>query len=451
MRAVLLAAIVLAGAVVPAEASAAPALEPCRGQTLAGFKCGSVRVPFERADPSLGSLRIGFARRARTERSRPSLGTILAIEGGPGYSSTGSAGEYQALFAGLLRRRDLLLVDMRGTGFSGALRCPGSQRGKRPQRIVAACARKLGPRFASYRTQAAADDLETVRRALGIGPMLVYGDSYGTFLAQSYAFRHPAAIRALVLDSAYPVRGESAWYPSGPRTGMRSLVLACRRSPACGGDPRARLSRALRRLRSAGHSVEPLLNALWAAGYSPPRAYERINDRISELLRLPPRPYGSLAVPSGGRGSAKAYSGAAEMVFSCNDYPMLWKKAAPVADRRRQLRRAVATYPRRRFAPFLPPEVSRSSFLNYRYCLTAPPPSHLYEPPATAGARGTSAPVLVVSGEMDDVTTPTEGRYVARDFRHARQIVVRNAGHVDALYHPGRRAARAIRGFLRRR
>ena len=61
----------------------------------------------------------------------------------------------------------------------------------------------------------------------------LYGDSFGTFLGQSYAFRHPDTLRALVLDSAYPARGESAWYPSIPRTGIRSYVISCQRSPSC--------------------------------------------------------------------------------------------------------------------------------------------------------------------------------------------------------------------------
>ncbi len=440
----------------PGAAAAAVRLGNCPGATLRGFRCGHLRVPYERADPSLGTIPIGFALRRRSDRSRPRLGTIFAVEGGPGYSSTGSARDYVATFAGLLERRDLVLVDMRGTGRSRALRCHGSQAGKRkPQKVIAGCAAALGRRFFSYRTSAAADDLESVRLALGIGRISLYGDSYGTFLAQSYAFRHGGSLRSLVLDSAYPLGGESPWYPSGPRTGMRSLRLACSRSPSCDGDARGRLRRAVAKLRSGGHSPVPLLNAIWAAGYSPPKAYLQIDKRVRSLLRSAPRPYRD-AIPLAataprsprGRGSVKAYSNADEMVVSCNDYPMLWKKGASRPERRAQLKRSIARYPRRRFAPFLPAEVARSIFLAYRYCLTAPVPGPLYEPPAPPGAEAPRAPVLVVSGEMDDVTTPTEGRYAARDFPNARQLIVPDAGHVDALYYPKRRAARAIRAFL---
>jgi pimeloyl-ACP methyl ester carboxylesterase len=58
--------------------------------------------------------------------------------------------------------------------------------------------------------------------------------------------------------------------------------------------------------------------------------------------------------------------------------------------------------------------------------------------------------VLVVSGELDDVTTPSEGRTVAGFFADSRQYIVPNAGHVDALYYPNGLASERIRRFLGR-
>ena len=73
--------------------------------------------------PELGIQRVGFELYRRTDRSRPSLGTVMAQEGGPGYPSTGSRGYYLPLFRPLSDRRDLLLVDQRGTGTSDPIRC----------------------------------------------------------------------------------------------------------------------------------------------------------------------------------------------------------------------------------------------------------------------------------------------------------------------------------------
>jgi pimeloyl-ACP methyl ester carboxylesterase len=48
------------------------------------LRCGMVVVPLERADPSLGTIPITFAVREPGDRDRPALGTIFAVEGGPG-------------------------------------------------------------------------------------------------------------------------------------------------------------------------------------------------------------------------------------------------------------------------------------------------------------------------------------------------------------------------------
>ncbi|HEY8001926.1 MAG: alpha/beta hydrolase [Vicinamibacteria bacterium] len=438
----------------PADADADAKLGACpkhvRPQKL---RCGTLTVPLERADPSLGTIPIRYAVRGRSRRHRPSQGAIFAVEGGPGYGSIGSSRYYIHLFGHLLDRRELVLVDMRGTGHSRAIDCPKLQRGRGSDRGgVAQCASLLGRDYASFRTSAAADDIDSVRSALGFDRIDLYGDSYGTFLAQSYAFRHGDALRSLVLDSAYPVRGESAWYPSLWRTGIRSLRIACERSPRCHGDPAARLRRAVALLRRTPRGVGPLLDAIASSGYEPPlRSYLEIDRAVSRYLGGNRGPYKRLTDPgSSGYGNPRFYSRGDELAVSCNDYPMLWDKESGAAARRRELRAAVAAYPKRRFAPFTPREVALSASAGYLECLAWPRPSALYEPPAPPGAPPPAMPTLVISGELDDVTSPTEGRMVADDFADSRFMVVRNGGHVSSLY-GGRYPSRdRVREFLRR-
>jgi pimeloyl-ACP methyl ester carboxylesterase len=417
------------------------------------LRCGKLVVPLERADPSLGTIPIRFAVRARSHGGRPSEGTIFAVEGGPGYGSIGSARYYIHLFGRLLASRDLVLVDMRGTGHSHAIDCPELQAGRGTDAHgVAQCARLLGPSFASYRTSAAADDIDAVRAVLGIERIDLYGDSYGTFLSQSYAYRHGDALDALVLDSAYPVRGESPWYPSLTRTGIRSLSIVCRRSSRCHGDAGARLRRIVRALRRTPRGVGPLLDAIGSGGYESPRHnYLAIDRVISSYLAGNRGPYRRLTAPgSGGYGSARYYSRGDELTVSCNDYPMLWEKAASEPERRAQLAAAVREYPARAFAPFSPSEVALEAQTGYLECLRWPPPTALYEPPAPPGAPAPDAPTLVISGELDDVTSPTEGRMVANDVPNSRFMVVPNGGHVSSLY-GGRYPSRdRVRAFLRR-
>ena len=414
------------------------------------WRCGSIEVPWERADPSLGTTEIGFAVKAREQHAKPSAGAIFAVEGGPGYASTGTAGSYKRLFGTLLRRRELVLVDMRGTGRSGPLICEDLQTGRAPDWIaLPECADRLGARFEAYRTSAAADDIDDVRRALGLRRITLYGDSYGTFLAQSYAFRHGEHLNALVLDSAYPAEGEDPWYPSLIRTGIRAFSTACERSPDCSGDAGALLERLVERLRGT-RGVGGLLDALIGAAYTPPQSYLRIHRAGAALLRGDVGPWRRLTDP----GQAiyrrpRRYSRGEELVVGCNDYPMIWDKEASEPARREQLERAIRAYDKDAFPPFTPREVALSPELGYLECLTWPRPTELYESPIPDGAEPPDVPVLVVSGELDDLTTPWEGRVVADQFPQGRQFVAPNVGHVHALYYAGGDAAMEIRDFLR--
>ena len=441
------------------DAGASPAramLHPCEPAitiaTGGHWRCGEIEVPFERTDPSYGTLRIGFAVRRRNQPQLPSKGAIFAQEGGPGYSSIGTANSYTKLLGSLLDRREMVLVDMRGTGRSQPIRCPDVQLGRAPNWIGASeCARRLGRRFVSYRTAAAADDLDDVRRALGLDKITLYGDSYGTFFGQSYAFRHGEHLNALVLDSAYPAYGEDPWYPSLVQLGNRAMSIACRRVASCHGDAGKRLEKLVQYLRDHQLSVGPLIDAQEAATYGTPQSYVDIDEAGQELLDGNPKPYKRLtrSRPHGYR-EIRNFNHAQEFVVSCNDYPMIWDKQSPEPERREELEQAIRDYDQDAFLPFTPREVALSSEIGYLYCLTWPPLTDVYEPAVDPKTdTPTKAPVLVVSGELDDLTTPVEGKTVAGFFPNARQYIARNAGHVASLYDSHSPAAQRIRGFLR--
>ena len=424
-----------------------------RRPKIYGFLCGEIEVPFERADNSYGTTEIGFAYRERGDRSKPSLGPIFAVEGGPGYSSSGTASAYRHLLGPLLRRHELVLVDMRGTGHSGPIDCPDVQQNRAPEWIaVSDCAARLGKRFVSYRTSAAADDINDVRRALGYETIALYGDSYGTFLGQSYAYRHGETLDALVLDGAYPAFGEDPWYPSLIRTGNRALAIACERSPRCEGDARARLRQAVDHLRERHISVGPLIDAIQGGAYGPPHAYLVIDAVLRRMLSGNRSSYDRLTTgPEAGFHRILKYNRPSELVVGCNDYPMIWDRDASEPERRRQLEQAIREYDPKAFPPFTPREVALSAEVGYLECLTWPPPSDVYEPAVDPDTdEPTKAPVLVVSGELDDLTTAWEGRQVAKEFPDSRLYVAPNAGHVNSLYYTNGAAAQEIREFLAR-
>ena len=328
---------------------------------------------------------------------------------------------------------------------------PGSPARLRPHALaLASCAERLGKRFISYRIAAAADDIDWVRQALGYEEFALYGDSYGTFLGQSYAYRHGDKLEALVLDSAYPTFGESAWYPSLPKTGVRMIQVACDRSPHCKGDARARLARGAEVLRHHARTTLQLISALIGSAYSP-ASYVKVDQAMKALIKGRQGPWQDLTKHTGnpGSGSEEAYSRVGEMAVSCNDYPL--------SGTRRPRKRSVAPSSKKRSAT-IPSGTSSRRSLRARSPTRRdelpvlhqwPPPTDLYEPPADPETQEpTEAPVLVVSGEFDDLTTAHEGKVVADLFPDSEHFIARNAGHVDALYASNGAAAREIRHFL---
>ena len=98
----------------------------------------SIRVPLDRDHPGLGKLTVRYAVVRHTDRSQPPLEPIVAFEGGPGYGSIGSASTYLFMLGKLHRRHDMIVMDQRGTGSSGAIDCPALQAGIPPYAAAAA-------------------------------------------------------------------------------------------------------------------------------------------------------------------------------------------------------------------------------------------------------------------------------------------------------------------------
>ncbi|HET8754391.1 MAG TPA: hypothetical protein VFM58_00180 [Solirubrobacteraceae bacterium] len=103
MRKALLAAPVISAVAAPA-ASSAPRLtfHPC-ADAPERARCGTVRVPLDRAAPA-ERIRIQFERYRHRDRSRRRLGTIVAVEGSPDEPFT-LANEYGSAFEAVVCMR----------------------------------------------------------------------------------------------------------------------------------------------------------------------------------------------------------------------------------------------------------------------------------------------------------------------------------------------------------
>ncbi|HEY3908700.1 MAG TPA: alpha/beta fold hydrolase [Stellaceae bacterium] len=259
-----------------AAPAAAFAQRPCELSNVspegaARIRCGTVSVPRNYNNIGAGWFKLAVV--VIKSAQQPSLpDPVVYISGGPGGPLTVYAG-YQAKHP-YAPRRDLILVDQRGTGRSEPKLCPDLYHKlvdadiavaedatpvtlARRRKVFAACrdeATGRGFDLGDFGTRVTVEDFERVRHALGVERWNVYGESYGTTVAMTLAASHPQHVRSVVLDSVFPPdpmplrsavaggaldaffaycaqqRGCSAFFPNLKRT-YRKTLDRLRRAP----------------------------------------------------------------------------------------------------------------------------------------------------------------------------------------------------------------------------
>ncbi len=194
-------------------------VDPATGAQFT-VECGSVDVPktYDGADAGTLSIAVTRARGASTPGTAPSL---LVLRGFPGaVPATSVAAVAGSLPAAVRARYSIVMVDLRGTGDSAAIDCVSGSNsqdllslGADPTTTTAStlladlsrsltfdCGDLVGPELSDYSTVLAADDLDTLRAALGTRTLDVLGQGFGGTLGAVYADRYPGRVGRMVLD-----------------------------------------------------------------------------------------------------------------------------------------------------------------------------------------------------------------------------------------------------------
>jgi pimeloyl-ACP methyl ester carboxylesterase len=214
-------------------------LKGSQGVSLVEARCGTLLQPEDPDEPDGPRIELTFAV-VDSLSPEPKADAFTVINGGPGGSSLELYADSAGAFQGILRERDIVLVDQRGTGQSTPLDCPELATlpgGLEPAAVRAAtdaclASLKADPRF--FTTSVAVRDLDAVREALGLEQLNVYGVSYGTRVAMHYARHYPERTRTLVLDGVVPpglALGPNAAI-NAERT-FRHMLTRCAGDPAC--------------------------------------------------------------------------------------------------------------------------------------------------------------------------------------------------------------------------
>jgi pimeloyl-ACP methyl ester carboxylesterase len=200
--------------------------------------CTTLTVPEDRAHPQAKQIGLHVAV-LKSRSSTPQPDAIFFIAGGPGQASTDSFVQESDAFERMRADRDIVLVDQRGTGGSNRLDCPDMPEATVPSdaeitAMASACLKQLpgDPRF--YTTTVAVQDLDAVRQALGYTSVDLYGISYGTRVALQYLRAYPDKTRSVILDGVVPA--DLALGPSVSLDAQRALGLIftrCDQDAAC--------------------------------------------------------------------------------------------------------------------------------------------------------------------------------------------------------------------------
>lgn len=223
------------------------------------LECEVIEVPVDQRAPGSGeTLAVRFGRHVSDSDAR--IGTLVVATGGPGTSGIALSEHYLRVFPdGVFDRYDVVFFEQRGVGGSARISCrhadaaapdwaeivdlPLDDALASTSDWVDTCLAEAdvqAARLDGYSTFQAAADLDAYLDHIGAGRVVIYGESYGTQLAQVYAAQRPERIEGLILDAVVDPSLDQLDYAVQQTEGFSDvldLVLAsCAEDPVCSDD-----------------------------------------------------------------------------------------------------------------------------------------------------------------------------------------------------------------------
>jgi pimeloyl-ACP methyl ester carboxylesterase len=427
-------------------------LAECRIAKLASAaQCGSIEVPENRSLPDGRKIMIAFTLLpANTLSPRPD--PLFMLAGGPGQSAA-ALGPLASALGGVRRNRDIVLVDPRGGGKSSPLHCAAlaprdpfdefadDDAGQAARRCLREIKADGKVDVAQYGTPALVADIDAIRDALGYDRINLWGGSYGTRVAQEYARRYPQRVRAMVLDGVVlpAMRVNLDIWPAR-EAALTQLFTACAEDDVCNRahpDLNATLA-AIRRDLGTGRRVgvtEPRTGAPREAVLT----FDMVVGALQALIYVPE--FASL-VPSliaqAASGDYAPLAAAALVVTQDAErtmnmalhYAVICAEDAP---------RVGAAETRQTLVGLRAPALAER---NLAACEGWP---HAVLPGDFNAPLASDKPVLVLSGGLDPVTPPANGKRVAETLSNSRHVVAAGYGHIVS---PHACAPRLIEKFI---
>ncbi len=396
---------------------------PCQKERLREVaRCGSVTVPEDRGIVGGRTIKLNVVILPPTS-PHSDLPPQYDLEGGPGLAVTPSADFYLSDGAAYRARREIVLVDQRGTGASNPLSCKaldvleGSLEPMLPPTAVDQCRAQVSghanPVF--YGTRAAVEDLDAVRSALGHERIDLVALSYGTTLALRYIATYPERVRSAILMGAVPPAAlPPRDHALAAERVLGLLFAACFADEVCRAaipNPSGDLDIALSRLSATRPrlSTDVFMEKLRGLLYQPTNA-RRVPWIVHRAAAGDLGPFDEATRTAGG---PSRYAMGVYLSITCGESFAFMDRA-----------RAASAARRTHFGDY---RLRRQGDACRRWPAAQTASDHLSaQVPRASGGPA----VLIVSGEFDPVTPPEWGAKLTHDFPHSRQLILPNSGHV---------------------
>ncbi|MCJ8269252.1 MAG: alpha/beta hydrolase [Psychrosphaera sp.] len=397
----------------------------------AQVRCGTLQVPENYSKKDGPQLSINFAILPAIDNSKETL-PLMFLAGGPGQAAVEMAGRLNKLFTEARKTRDIIMVDQRGTGKSHPLECPDIEEldnytitpEEFDQQEIKDCIAQFTGDLSQFNSENAIRDFDAIRAALGHKQLNLYGGSYGTRAALVYMRLFPQNIRSVVLDSVGPIEVPIGLFGQSSARSFELLLKHCQEEETCNqAYPQLtqEFKQLINRLEQAPVKItipHPRLGTNTEFAISKGKVIGQIRAALygiegrSMVPLIVHQAFLGNYLPLAGmiaasEGAGGIYPGLLFNITCNEDYPrindsMFAKDAANSfgdGDSHTAFKRACPVWP--------------------KYT-----PSKDFYNPVTA-----DIPTLIMSGDLDPVTPPSNGEYSAKTLPNSHHIVVEQASH----------------------